>query len=40
MTRENIRYELKLASEVHLYAEVRALLLLHSVGLSPIHHHL
>ena len=38
MTGKDIRYELKLASEVHLYAEVRALLLLHSVGLSPIHH--
>ena len=38
MARENIRYELKLASEVHLYEEVRSLLLLHSVGMAPIHH--
>ena len=38
MSRNDLRYELKLASEVHLYEEVRALLRLHSVGLSPIHH--
>jgi len=35
---ENIRYEFKMASEVHLYEEVRSLLLLHTVGLAPIHH--
>ena len=38
MEREGLRYELKLAGEVHLYEEVRALLRLHSGGLSPIYH--
>lgn len=38
MPREDLRYELKLAGEAHLYDELRALVLLHSASLSPIHH--